>query len=229
MTKFFRYQASTTSAGNATGGIPADASALRQASARLRALMNEHVRFLARIRREGLHEVVLPSPSIPRSQRLQYDPPTCAAGESRPGPQVLPPHSQVIRSASGLGSFVGLLSLDGVLQEADQTTSSTPQLTPDDALGHPFWQATWWSWSPLVQQRLRAAVAQVAAGQAIRYDETALIRGNQLITVDLALAPLIKGGEVTALICSAIDVSSHSTAARQTAPATRPPSSGSTP
>ena len=57
----------------------------------------------------------------------------------------------------------------------------------------------------MVQQRLRAALAYVVAGRALRYDETALIPRNQLITMDLAWAPLVSPGTVTAVICSAVE------------------------
>jgi hypothetical protein len=57
-----------------------------------------------------------------------------------------------------VGTFVGLLSLDGILLEANRMALAAADPDADDALGRPFWEATWWSWSPAVQQRLRDAV-----------------------------------------------------------------------
>jgi len=122
------------------------------------------------------------------------------------GPTLPARRSHTVLSAYGLNSFVGLLSLDGTLQDSNLSASPAPELSGCDALGHPFWDAAWWDWSPLVQQRLRTAVIRVAAGRVIRYNDTALVRRNQLITVDLAWAPVVRRGSVTALICSVIDI-----------------------
>lgn len=132
-------------------------------------------------------------------------------------PQTAPqlPSSHAVRSARGLTSFLGLLSVDGVLLEANQPVSSPPELSGHAMLGQPFWEAAWWNWSPSVQERLRGSVARVATGGVIRYNETALVRRNQLITVDLAWVPAVRAGRVTALICSVVDLSG----ARETRPA----------
>jgi two-component system, sensor histidine kinase PdtaS len=119
------------------------------------------------------------------------------------------PRSHAVRSARGLTSFVGLLSVEGALLEANDTASTRPELSACDAIGLPFWDAAWWSWSPVVQDRLRAALACTVAGATVRYHETALVRRNQLITVDLAWAPLVRSGAVTAVVCSAIALSGH--------------------
>jgi hypothetical protein len=116
------------------------------------------------------------------------------------------PRSDVVRSACGLPSFLGLLSLDGTLLEFNHTAATPPERDLQHAVDRPFWEATWWSWSPLVQQRLRAAVAQVVGGRTLRYPETALVRRTQLITMDLAWAPLISSGTVAGVLCSATEI-----------------------
>jgi PAS domain-containing protein len=131
--------------------------------------------------------------------------------DARPGTAgaVRLPRSHVVRSACGLTSFVGLLAVDGTLLEANQTTATPPELSACEVLGRPFWESRWWSWSPTVQLRMQDAVARVGVGEVMRFPETALVRKNQLITLDLAWAPLVRDGVVTALICSAIDLTSR--------------------
>jgi len=124
----------------------------------------------------------------------------------RPAPPVSRPLSWVVRTARGLTGFLGLLAPDGTLLEANQTASAPPERDLQDTLDRPFWDAAWWAWSPTVQQRLRTSVAQVAAGGTLRYPETALVGRTRLITVDLAWAPVLRAGSVTALLCSAVDV-----------------------
>jgi len=114
--------------------------------------------------------------------------------------------SAVVRTVGGRTGFLGLLAPDGTLLEANQTASAPPERDLQDTLDRPFWDAAWWAWSPTVQQRLRTSVAQVAAGGTLRYPETALVGRTRLITVDLAWAPVLRAGSVTALLCSAVDV-----------------------
>ena len=102
--------------------------------------------------------------------------------------------------------FTGVLRLDGSLDRSNQEQPASGELGPHGALGRPFWEATWWSWSPVVQQRLREAVALAAGGEVIRRHEVARIEGNRLVTVDFALIPRINGGAVTTLICSVIAI-----------------------
>jgi PAS domain-containing protein len=164
-------------------GVPSQARVV----GRLRTLTNSHIRSLVSARRR-------------RHPAISLDAMTGTATVRRL------PRSHVVRSAYGLTSFVGLLAFDGTLLEANQSATTPLELSACDALDRPFWEAGWWSWSPIVQQRLREAVARVGAGEVMRYAETALVRRNQLITVDLAWAPQVRADVVTGLICSVIDL-----------------------
>jgi hypothetical protein len=109
-------------------------------------------------------------------------------------------------SVRGLGNLVGLLTLDGTVTRADLTPSGSSRQTASMVLGRPIWDAGCWSWSPPVERRLVDAVAAAAAGRAISYRDTLRINGSQLVTVDVAVAPLIRDGVPVALIASALDV-----------------------
>jgi two-component system CheB/CheR fusion protein len=80
-----------------------------------------------------------------------------------------------------------------------------PDLVRSSAFGHDFWEASLWSWSPVVQQRLRAAVERAATGDLVRYDETMRVRGNHLVTIDITLLPLPTPQGVSTIVCSIID------------------------
>ncbi len=114
--------------------------------------------------------------------------------------------SHAVNSAAGLGSFVGLLSVSGTLVEANRTTHRTGFLRGGKVTGFPFWESSWWSWSEIVQARLKDAVDLAAAGEVVRYDETLLSEEGHLLTVDLAMVPLLREGTVTAVIASISDL-----------------------
>lgn len=107
-------------------------------------------------------------------------------------------------------SFVGLLSPDGVLLEANSTALRAANLQRDDVIGKRFWDCYWWSYSPAVVERLKIAVRAAAAGEAVRYSTPIRIGEGQLIDIDFSLVPVRdENGRVQHLIPSGIDISAE--------------------
>lgn len=111
-----------------------------------------------------------------------------------------------VLSAGGLDSFMGLLSVDGVLVEANRMPPEREHLSARDALGGPVWRAAWWAWSPAAQQRGRDAVACAATGVVAGYRDTLRVSGGGLVTFDIAVVPVAVAGRVTSLMFSAVNV-----------------------
>ena len=107
----------------------------------------------------------------------------------------------------GLFAFVGLLTPDGTLVEANRAALEAAGLRAEDVVGLPFEQTYWWSYSPDVQARLRAAVERAAGGEPSRFDAVNRVGPDSFITVDFMLAPVKDArGRVTHLIPSAVDI-----------------------
>lgn len=106
-----------------------------------------------------------------------------------------------------LSAFVGLLTPDGIVVDANRAPLERAGLTLDQVIGRPFAETYWWSWSPEVQDQLRAAIRDAAAGTARRYDVAVRLRGGEMATIDFQIVPLRdETGRVTHLIPSAVDV-----------------------
>ena len=106
----------------------------------------------------------------------------------------------------GLGpaTFVGLLTTDGTVIEANQSALAAAGLKPADVLGKPVEQTYWWSYSDSVQQQLRAAIERAAQGESSRYDVQLRAGENQFIIIDFSLQPLRdEAGKVEFLVASA--------------------------
>lgn len=102
---------------------------------------------------------------------------------------------------------VGVLQPDGRLIYANRTSLQATGSPAREALGRRFDQAPPWSHSAAAQARVREALDRAAAGETVRYDETARLAGGELTTVDLQIAPMRDGdGRVEHLIPTAIDV-----------------------
>ena len=92
----------------------------------------------------------------------------------------------------GLGpnTFLGLMTPDGRLIEANRPALVAAELRPEDVLGKRFDQTYWWSHSESVREQLRAAMARAAAGEPSRYDVQVCVAGARLIWIDFSLNPV---------------------------------------
>ncbi len=112
-------------------------------------------------------------------------------GTGSVGGDLTPPHGMRV-AFEAMTEFVGLLSVDGVLLEANASALAAGGLTSGDVTGRPFWQARWWSYSPTVQDQLRDAVQRAACGETVRYvvDVLAADGGQSLVPIDFRLTPV---------------------------------------
>lgn len=107
----------------------------------------------------------------------------------------------------GLFAFVGLLSPEGTLLEANLAALEAAGLHAEQVIGLPFWETWWWSASPYEQARLRQAVERAARGERVRYDAEVRLSEGRSIVIDFQLAPLMSAeGGVTHLVPSGVDV-----------------------
>lgn len=108
---------------------------------------------------------------------------------------------------NNLALFVGVMTPDGVLIEANRSALEAARLQPEDVLGKPFEQAYWWSFSEASQTRLREAIDKAAQGETVRYDVEVRLGDDHFITIDFMIAPVLDDRQrVKYLIPSGIDV-----------------------
>lgn len=103
--------------------------------------------------------------------------------------------------------FIGLLSRDGTLLEANRTALEFGGLEARDVIGRPFWEARWWTASPETQAQLRDAVARAARGEFVRYPVEVLGAGGRRVTIDFSLKPALDpDGNVALLVPEGRDI-----------------------
>lgn len=106
----------------------------------------------------------------------------------------------------GLGPslFVGLMTPDGVLLEANRPALAAANLKPEDVIGKLVENTYWWSYSKTVQKQLRDAVTRASNGEPSRYDVAIRVAENVTIWIDFSLQPLCDAhGNVTYIVPSA--------------------------
>lgn len=115
---------------------------------------------------------------------------------------------QLRRVLDSLFAFVGVMTPEGILVEANRAPLEAAGIQASDVLGKPFWDTYWWSYSTAVQDWLRNACSRAAHGEVVREDVTVRMVGDSRMTLDFMIVPM-RGddGRITHLIPSAIDIS----------------------
>jgi PAS domain S-box-containing protein len=97
--------------------------------------------------------------------------------------------------------FIGLLEPDGTVLEANQTALNCIGATAEEVIGRPFWETAWWKDSVEQQQRLKAAIAEAAAGKFVRFEAQNTAKDGTVDFIDFSLRPARDAaGQVTYLI-----------------------------
>lgn len=86
--------------------------------------------------------------------------------------------------------FMGLMTPDGTLIEANETALNFGGLHASDVIGKPFWECYWWAISERSRNQLKESVSKAAKGEFIRYETDILGRGGIIATIDFSIKPV---------------------------------------
>ena len=103
--------------------------------------------------------------------------------------------------------FIGLMTPDGTLIEANRAGLDFCGVKESDVLGKPFWETAWWTHSKELQEKLRAAIQDAANGEFVRFEATHTAVDGSLHYVDFSLKPVMdEDGHVVLLIPEGRDI-----------------------
>lgn len=112
--------------------------------------------------------------------------------------------------------FIGLLTPEGTVLEANQTALDFGGISKSEVIGKPFWETHWWRISPQTQQQLQNAIAKAQTGAFVRYPVEVQGANQQTLTIDFSLRPLKnEAGEVVLLIPEGRDITQQQAALQE--------------
>ena len=79
-------------------------------------------------------------------------------------------HERCRAILNGMFTFVGLLSLDGIVLEVNHAPLEAAGLRREDVIGKQCSETYFWAYSPTAQAKLRDAMDRAARGEIVRYD-----------------------------------------------------------
>jgi PAS domain S-box-containing protein len=106
----------------------------------------------------------------------------------------------------GSFGFIGLLTVDGIVLEANQTATMAMG-TATNIIGRSFVNTVWWTHSPALQLTLQNAIDRAAAGEIVRFESNHNLADGSHIIVDFSISPIFdETGKVVMLIPEGRDI-----------------------
>jgi PAS domain S-box-containing protein len=94
----------------------------------------------------------------------------------------------------GTYQYIGLLSTDGTLLEANRASlefaGNAFGSKREHVVGRPFWETVWFIHTPAAPEKLREAIARAAAGEFIRYEAPLMRPSGEEVIFDFSLHPV---------------------------------------
>jgi len=90
----------------------------------------------------------------------------------------------------GTYEYIGLLSPDGKVLEANRASLEFAGNPREDVVGLPFWDTVWFANTPGAPKQVKQAVALAAAGEFVRFEATVRRPSGEPLTFDISLHPI---------------------------------------
>lgn len=112
------------------------------------------------------------------------------------------------RVLDNLFTFVGLLTPDGTIVDANRAPLEAGGQTLEQVRGTKIWDSYWFAHDPYLQARIELAVEAARRGDVSRFDIVVRMKNDSRMALDFMLAPLHNDdGEIIYLVPSANDIS----------------------
>ena len=103
--------------------------------------------------------------------------------------------------------LVGILSVEGIVLEANQMSLDFAGIERDAVVGRAYWETPWWKHSPKLQRRMRSAVAAASQGATRTLEATCMRADRELATLEFSVRPIKdKAGDVIFLVTECHDI-----------------------
>jgi two-component system sensor kinase FixL len=106
--------------------------------------------------------------------------------------------------------LVGILSVEGIVLEANQMSLDFAGIERDAVVGRAYWDTPWWEHSSRVQRRMRKAVAAASEGETCLLEAKCMRADGELATLQFSVRPIKdKAGRVVFLVTESHDITEH--------------------
>ncbi|GHO63315.1 hypothetical protein KSC_022070 [Ktedonobacter sp. SOSP1-52] len=105
---------------------------------------------------------------------------------------------------------VGFLTPEGILLDINEAPLADAQIRREEVIGKPFAQTPWWSFSPVSQEQLRAAIARASTGETAHFEAQLRPREGMLLSFEGVITPHVDADHhVEYLVIAGIDITAR--------------------
>ena len=103
--------------------------------------------------------------------------------------------------------FIGLLDVNGILIEVNETALEFIGATPEQVCGQVYWETPWWATLPESKARLQEGLKLCREGVIARFEAENVGRDGQRITIDMSCKPICDdAGELIQIVVEGRDI-----------------------
>ena len=103
--------------------------------------------------------------------------------------------------------FAGIMDVDGTVLEPNRLSWEGCGYTREQIIGKPFWEGPWWTPSPALVERVKAASAEASAGRKSREELPYFVAGGTERVADVIVLPIKDdAGRVLFLAATGTDI-----------------------
>ncbi|MFZ5862970.1 MAG: putative bifunctional diguanylate cyclase/phosphodiesterase [Nitrospirota bacterium] len=118
--------------------------------------------------------------------------------------------SRLRQTLDNMFAFVGLLTPDGVMTDANRTAVVASGQRLDEMLGRRVWETSFFKDLPDAADAVRAAVRRAASGETVRQDMSVRVADNMVRAMDVIFSPMFdERGGVCNVIGFGVDVTAR--------------------
>jgi PAS domain S-box-containing protein len=115
----------------------------------------------------------------------------------------------------GTSQYIGLLTVDGTLLEANLASLEFARNRREDVVGKPFCEGPWFAHTPGAVDAIRAAITRAGQGEVVRFEADLRRPDGRWATFDISLTPMLNDqGEVTRIVPEGHDITKRREAER---------------
>ena len=103
--------------------------------------------------------------------------------------------------------FLGLMTLDGILLEANQTALNFIGVEESDVVGKPFWETSWWPYVEEQKNWMIDAIHRAASGEIVHSEVRNISHDGTIHNIDFSIKPVKdENGQVIFLVPEGRDI-----------------------
>jgi PAS domain S-box-containing protein len=107
-------------------------------------------------------------------------------------------------------TFQGLMTVDGIVLDANATSLASIGVPEQAVVGKPFWEAPWFAATPGMPEQMRDAIPRVAGGETLRQEIYVNLPVGGWRWFDFQLLPVRDAaGEVVAIVPEAVEITAR--------------------